>query len=66
MERGRAFFAGASGLDGNNALTVVQVGYTVADLVSKAAFGVLIYMIAVRKSEAYFASMRPAATVAAE
>jgi len=46
------FFAGAVGLEGTTALTVVQVGYTVADLVAKAAFGVLIFLIAVRKSEA--------------
>ena len=29
----------------------MQVGYTVADVIAKAAFGVLIYVIAVRKSE---------------
>lgn len=46
------FFAGAVGLEGTTALTVVQVGYTIADLVSKAGFGVLIFLIAVRKSEA--------------
>jgi bacteriorhodopsin len=46
------FFAGAIGLEGATALTVVQVGYTIADLVAKAVFGVLIFMIAVRKSEA--------------
>lgn len=46
------FFAGAVGLQGTTALTVVQVGYTISDLVAKAAFGVLIFMIAVRKSEA--------------
>ena len=46
------FFAGAVGLEGATALTVVQVGYTIADLVAKADFGVLIFMIAVRKSEA--------------
>ena len=39
------------GFSGAAAETAVQVGYTVADLVSKALFGVLIYMIAVRKSE---------------
>ncbi|MBV6631932.1 MAG: bacteriorhodopsin [Alphaproteobacteria bacterium] len=44
------FFAGAIGLDGATATTVVEVGYTIADIVSKAGFGVLIYMIAVRKS----------------
>jgi hypothetical protein len=32
----------------------VQVGYTIADIVAKAAFGVLIYMIAARKSEAEY------------
>jgi len=46
------FFAGAVGLEGTTALTVVQVGYTIADLIAKAAFGVLIFMIAVRKTEA--------------
>lgn len=46
------FFAGAVGLEGTTALTVVQVGYTIADLMAKAVFGVLIFMIAVRKSEA--------------
>ncbi|MEM7404992.1 MAG: bacteriorhodopsin-like [Pseudomonadota bacterium] len=40
------------GLTGGSAATAVQVGYTVADIVAKAAFGVLIYMIAVRKSAA--------------
>jgi len=40
------------GLTGGAAETAVQVGYTVADVVAKAVFGVVIYMIAVRKSEA--------------
>ena len=40
------------GLVGGVAETAVQVGYTIADIVSKAVFGVVIYMIAVRKSEA--------------
>ena len=40
------------GLTGGAATTAVQVGYTVADIVAKAGFGVLIYMIAVRKTEA--------------
>ena len=40
------------GFTGGEATTAVQVGYTVADVVAKAVFGVLIYMIAVRKSEA--------------
>jgi bacteriorhodopsin len=40
------------GFTGGDAETAVQVGYTIADIVAKAAFGVLIFMIAVRKSEA--------------
>jgi bacteriorhodopsin len=39
------------GLTGGTAATAVQVGYTIADIVAKAVFGVLIYMIAARKSE---------------
>ena len=30
---------------------IVEVGYTVADIIAKAGFGVLIVMIAMRKSE---------------
>jgi bacteriorhodopsin len=40
------------GITGGEATTAVQVGYTIADIVAKAAFGVFIYLIAVRKSEA--------------
>ncbi|MBC7455524.1 MAG: bacteriorhodopsin [Massilia sp.] len=40
------------GFTGSAATTAVQVGYTVADIVAKAVFGVLVYMIAVRKSAA--------------
>jgi len=40
------------GIDGATANVAVQVGYTIADIVSKAVLGVLIYLIAVRKSEA--------------
>jgi len=40
------------GLGGGSAATAVQVGYTIADIVSKALFGLFIYLIAVRKSEA--------------
>ena len=47
------------GLSGNTAATGVQVGYTVADIIAKAVFGVLIYMIAVRKSEAEAADHNP-------
>ena len=39
------------GITGGNATTAVQVGYTISDIVAKAMFGVLIYMIAARKSE---------------
>ncbi|NBC21522.1 MAG: bacteriorhodopsin [Alphaproteobacteria bacterium] len=38
-------------LEGSASFAVIEVGYTVADIVAKAAFGVLIYTIAVRKSE---------------
>jgi len=60
------YFAAAIGLEGAIANTVVQVGYTIADLVAKAAFGVLIYMIALRKSEASVAKPADARAVAAE
>jgi len=40
------------GFSGAAAVTAVQVGYTIADIVAKAVFGVLIVMIALRKSEA--------------
>jgi len=40
------------GFSGGAATTAIQVGYSIADVVSKAVFGVLIYMIAVRKSTA--------------
>lgn len=40
------------GFTGGAATTAVQIGYTVCDIISKAMFGVLIFNIAVRKSEA--------------
>jgi hypothetical protein len=40
------------GLTGGTASAAVQIGYSIADVVAKAVFGILIYMIAVRKSEA--------------
>lgn len=49
------------GLTGAAAETFVQVGYTIADVVAKAVFGVLIYMIAVRKSEAETGSAKATA-----
>ena len=39
------------GFTGSAATIAVQVGYTIADVVAKAVFGVLIFMIAARKSE---------------
>ncbi|MFC2992414.1 MULTISPECIES: bacteriorhodopsin-like [Halomonas] len=39
------------GLTGGAAITALEVGYTVADIVAKAVFGVFIFMIAVRKSK---------------
>ena len=37
-------------LSGGSVETAVQVGYTIADLVAKVGVGILIYVIAVRKS----------------
>jgi bacteriorhodopsin len=39
-------------LSGGSAMTVIEVGYTIADVIAKAVFGVMILMIAVRKSNA--------------
>ena len=39
------------GLTGGSAKAAVQVGYTISDIVAKAGFGVLIFLIALRKSE---------------
>lgn len=39
------------GISGGKATVFVQVGYTVADILAKAAFGVYIWIIAMRKSE---------------
>lgn len=41
--------------------TGIQIGYTIADLVAKAGLGVLIYMIAVRKSSSEAATTVPQA-----
>lgn len=40
------------GMEGSTAATFVQIGYSVADIVSKAVFGILIFAIAMRKTEA--------------
>lgn len=42
------------GLTGGTAVVAVEVGYTIADILAKAVFGILIYVIAVRKSEAEY------------
>jgi len=39
------------GLSGGSAIVGVQVGYSIADVLAKAAFGIFIYSIAVKKSE---------------
>jgi bacteriorhodopsin len=41
-------------LSGANVSVGVQVGYTIADLLAKVGLGILIYMIAVRKSNAEY------------
>ncbi len=46
------------GFTGGAATTAVQVGYSVADVVSKVVFGILIYMIAARKSELELAARK--------
>jgi bacteriorhodopsin len=43
---------GIGGLVAGEVNAAVQVGYTIADIVAKAMFGVMIYMIAQRKSDA--------------
>lgn len=40
------------GMEGSTASTFVQVGYSIADIVSKAVFGILIFAIAMKKSSA--------------
>lgn len=46
------YMAPYAGLTGGTAITTIQIGYTIADIVAKAGLGILIYLIAVRKSEA--------------
>ncbi len=45
------YMAPFADISGPNAATIIQIGYTIADLVAKAVVGILIYMIAVRKTE---------------
>jgi bacteriorhodopsin len=40
------------GVTGGTAIVVVETGYTIADIVAKAVFGLLIFTIAIRKSQA--------------
>ena len=44
-------------LGGANVTVAVQVGYTIADLLAKVGVGILIYMIAVRKSQAEYGEL---------
>jgi bacteriorhodopsin len=39
------------GLTGGTVTTTIQIGYTIADIVSKVGLGILIFLISVRKSE---------------
>lgn len=47
-------------LAGSTVQVGVQIGYTIADLIAKAGVGVLIYLIAVRKSQAEYGDNVPA------
>ena len=50
---GHAALEGASfSLSGGTTTASIEVGYTIADITAKAVFGLVIYAIAVRKSEA--------------
>lgn len=51
-------------LSGGSVETGVQIGYTIADLVAKVGVGILVYMIAVRKSEAEYGDAAKPVTVA--
>jgi len=41
-----------TGLGGSTVTTGIQIGYTIADLIAKVGVGILVYIIAVRKTEA--------------
>ena len=61
---GRVFFEGfefAKALHeepqaGGTSTVVIELGYTIADIIAKVGVGILIYIIAVRKSEAEYGS----------
>lgn len=46
------YMAPYAGITGASATTVIQLGYTIADLIAKAGVGILIFLIAQRKSQA--------------
>ena len=46
------FLPFALSMNGGTSIAVIEVGYTIADITAKAVFGLVIYAIAVRKSEA--------------
>ena len=46
------FLPFALSMSGGTSTTVIELGYTLADITAKAVFGLVIYAIAVRKSEA--------------
>jgi len=51
-------------LDGGTTRAGIEVGYTIADITAKAVFGLVIFAIAVRKSEAEGAkALKPLADV---
>jgi hypothetical protein len=43
---------GVGGLEPGEINATVQVGYTIADVIAKAGFGIMIYVIAQRKTDA--------------
>ena len=45
------YMAPYAGLTGGTVTTTIQIGYTIADILAKAGLGVLIFLIAARKSE---------------
>ena len=47
------------GLSGSNAVIGVQVGYSIADVLAKAAFGLFIYNIALKKTHSEVAANQP-------
>jgi bacteriorhodopsin len=46
------YFAGGVLMSDAASVTAIQIGYTISDLIAKVGYGVLIYNIALRKSEA--------------